>query len=425
MTKHIAERKKLLKRFTGFRRIIGDEISTLDPALIARLDRTVEALQAPVRVVIAGLADARHHALASSLCGTPLVTGENAVMACPSLLIRAGTEARTVTEVAGQERVFRGCVLDKLIEMDTQHPVTLVLPDLTLPHVELSVLPVYDSQDDRSRYLFDMIERSDALVWCSDAAQPWQPRERRLWFTVPDDLKSLSILAMSESEAQADTDDARTARDDKIEITKDEFAHTVTVSYDAQGKAQDVTALIAALAALVDEPILAEARALRTELDAIPIGGAVAATAGPAPALPPARQAAPSPDAVTATAPPAAPSPADMRLLLIRHASACMEAVENTTAADRGDVFDAMSALLTGAATALKGDVTLSRDHGPIAAQLDEANDLVNLLGYEGTALAVQEAADLVCQIATDILDRLPVTDAAEQTDATPFRKAS
>ena len=411
MMKHISERKKLLKRFKGFLTILGDDIDTLDPALLARLDITVAALKRPVRVVLAGLADARHHDLASRLCGTPLAPGSDTAMACPSLVIRAGNEPRTATSVAGRDRVFKGCVLDKLIDMGTQEQVTLDLPDLMMPHVELSVLPVYDTQDDRSRYLFDLVEQSDAIIWCSDAASPWQPKERRLWFTVPDDLKSLSILALTETEGQAEDAATKAARDEKIEFTEGEFAHTVSVQYDDDGFAKDVSALIGALAALVDEPVLIDARALRSELDKIPIGTA-APVAGPAPAL------TPMPQETTDPAP-------DLRTLISRNASACIEAVDGSTSADRGALFDAMNTLLSQVSDALKGTESLSRDHEAMALQVGEANDLVSLLSYEGTALAVQEAADLVCQIATEILDRLPMASADEQTDTTTLRKAS
>lgn len=412
MTKHIAERKKLLKRFKGFRTILGDDVANVDPALMARLDTTVESLERPVRVVLAGLSDARHHALASRLSGTPLASDDEAAMACPALLIRAGAEPRTATSVAGRDRVFKGCVLDKLIGMETQETVILDLPDVMLPHVELSVLPVYDTQDDRSRYLFDMVEQSDAIIWCSDAASPWQPRERRLWFTVPDDLKSLSVLALTGSEALAEDAGTKAAYDEKCEITDGEFAHTVSVRYDSDGFASDVSALIETLAAMLDEPVLVEARSLRSEIDKIPIGAAVPAP-GPAPVL-----AAPTPEG-TADAEP------DLRSLIARNASACIDAVAGSTPDNRGALFDAMTTLLSRTGDALKGGVSLSRDHDALAAQVSEANDLVNLLSYEGTALAVQEAADLVCQIAADVLDRLPLAAEDEQSDITILQKAS
>lgn len=414
MTKHIAERKKLLKRFKGFRTIVGDDPAMTDPTLMERLDAAVESLERPIRIVLAGLADARHHDLASQICGTPLTPDTEAAMACPALLIRAAAEPRTATSIAGRNRVFKGCVLDKLIGMGAQEPVSLQLPGLMAPHIELSVLPIYDTQDDRSRYLFDLVDKSDAIIWCSDAASPWQPRERRLWFTVPDDLKSHSILAMTFTGKQADDMDSKAAIEDKREITNGEFAHTVTIRYDEDVFAKDVLGLMDVIAAMVDEPVLAAARTLRSEIDTIPIG-----TITSAPSLPPVPTP-PSQDVIDTD-----PAPDDIRLMISRNANACIEAVARSTPDDRAVLFEAMTTLLSQTGDALKDGVKLSRDHDALGIQVSEANDLVSLLSYEGTALAVQEAADLVCQIAIDVLDRLPMAGNDEQIDTTTLRKAS
>ena len=401
MTTRIADRKKLLKRLKGFRALVGDGSATLDPALISRIDSTIAGLEGPVRITLAGPAGSNHYAIAALLAGTPLsVDGAP----CPTLELRAGAKARTVTVIEGRERIFNGCVLDKLLPLGPSEPIRLYVPAFAMPHVELTVLPAYAGNDDRSRYLLDMIDDTDAVIWCSDAASRWSPNERRLWFTVPDDLKSRAMLVLTGAERLEDDADAREAHEEKLEFVAEDFAEVLPVLGTSQ---ESAAALVEAICARTDGPVLKKARVLREEISTIPIG-----TDQVVPMPEPAPTRRKSTDPAT-----------EMRAAVAVAARDCAAAAE-MDGEGYAPVFGAMAALLDALRTPLSDGLRLDRDHDALCVQLTEASDLVVLLGYEETPEAAQEAAALVRQIATDILDRLPDAGDAAAPSGT-LREAS
>lgn len=429
MTTYIADRKKMLKRLTGFRTLQGDKIDRIDPALVTRLNDTINVLSTPVKITIAGLSDSQHHALTNLFAGTTLVAEGTAT--CPPLHLHHGTEARTSTTIGDQKRAFRGCVVEKLISLGAKEPIRVDVPTMLLPYAELSVLPAYETHDDQSGYLLDLIGESDVVIWCSNATTPWQPRERRLWFTVPDDIKERSILALTAAEHVAHDDEAREAYEAKCEFTAEEFAYHIPLAVGAmidaapkgairdqdRFKAVGGTLFLDTLVELTDGTLLEDAQALRVELDAIPIG-----TVQTPPSL--------DVEAAASTVEPESSEadPADtMRAKIISNARACIDTLKTGGDTDTAPLFDAMSTLLADMTASLRGDVQMARDHEALLGQLNEAGDLVSLLGYEGTASAAQEAVDLLRQITMDVIDRLPsVALSGENTPDQPeLRKAS
>ncbi len=418
MTTTKSERGKLLKRIRGFCSIMGDDLQGLDSELLTRIDETIRSLETPVHVVLAGLADSQHHALASTLVGAPLIETKGTIAKCPLLRVRMGSEPRTSTIVGDRSRTFRGCVIDKLVSVGATNPIEVELPTLPLSQLHLSILPTYEAQEDRAAYLLDLIGDSEIVVWCSNASTVWHPNERRLWFTVPDDLKARSILTLTHAQNLADDDSARTTCDEKREIVADDFAHIVTSE-----AADDISDLLDTLLKVMEgaeTALLDNARTLRDELSAIPLGS-IHATPIPIPAPTPA----PSTQEADASSDPAA----SLRTTLARDARACIAATESMTNSDSAAVFEAMATLLSGLSKTLKGGLTLHRDHEALMAEISEADDLIGLLSYEGGALAVQEAADLLRQIAVDVLDRLDPELAMDGTNAhsdeNELRKAS
>lgn len=391
MMTSITERKKLLKRLEGFRALIGDGIDALDPALVSRLDDTIAELKSPVRIVIAGLAAAHHHTLVSLLGGTTILRNDSNRAKCPPLTLRAGRAVRTGTLAAGRDRVFQGCVVDKLIDVGSTAPIRLDLPTMLIPHAEISVLPVYDGQEDKTQYLLDMVENVDAIVWCSDAGSRWSPNERRLWFIVPDDMKARSLLVLTGSERLEGNAEAQEARAEKEEFAADDFTRIVPVLTD---QAESVVVLIDALCTMTNGTLLDRARVLRKEISTIPIGTDQIV---PLPEPPP---------TPIETIDPAA----SLRAEIVAGAKACLVVAEADDP-DSAPVFEAMTALLGTMTAALSDGVHLTHDHDALVTELGEATDLVALLGFEETPQAMQEAADLVRQLGVDILDRLPMAN--------------
>jgi len=359
------EKQKLLKRLNAFCGMLGDDLKSLDAGLVARIDDTIRRLGTTTKVAIAGLSDSQHGGVAEFLIGDSLFRNAEEKEKCPSIQIRYGKEAKT-------------------------------------------------------HAIFGDTHDTESIVWCSNATAPWQPKERRLWFTVPDTLKDRSILALTGAENVAD-DDARAALNEKRAFVAEDFLHHTPIFIDAAkdarsgGKVTDPAqyassggeALLNQIVELVqakDAGLLEEARALRVELDKIPLGGSEPAPTVPLAPIAPV-------DQITA--------------FVLEKATECKAAVAECKNNDYAPVFEPMTDLLTGIQKAVSGDLKLDRDQALMVTQATEATELVGLLSYENNDKAAQEAADITFQIVTDLWSRLPNDAAADTPDIAEIEKFS
>ena len=403
------EQQKLLKRIKGFCAALGDELGNLDADLRQKIETSIAELEVPVRIAVAGLQDANHHAVCEVLTGAALLPKDSAAQTLPLLHIHHGDTPKTGATVAGKQRAFKGCVVDKVLSVNEGRRVDLTYPMAYFPNAVFSVLPAYDSEEDKNQFLFDLLDETDIIIWCSNAGTPWQPHERRLWFTVPDDIKTRSILAFTGLENVPEEVSKRYDLEATREIVADEFYSVMSVATDhgdgprpisaERLKASGGEALISILHKLMivsRRDALSAARALRTELDSIPLGSAAAP--------PPVDLA---PDAAASEASSVDDARGKLQSLLVDHARTCIEFAEGCSNDELSALFDAMNAMMADMTALLAKGLRLGRDHELMTAQCREAADLVTLLGYEGDRMAAQEAADLVKQIALDVWSRI------------------
>ena len=453
----LTEKQKLHKRLNAFRSMIGDGIKDLDSALVERINDTIRRLGSNSKVAIAGLSDSQHTSLAEFLVGEALFHNDDERQKCPTIQVRYGKEAKTHAIFGETRKTYPGLALSVALGGKVPDVIGLEVTNPVAAEIGFTILPAYQGDDSRGGYLINLLDDTESIIWCSSATTPWQPRERRLWFTVPDPLKERSILALTGAENVSD-DAARTALNEKRAFVADEFYHHTPIFVDAakgayvKGKVTDEAQFassggetlfnqITGLVQAKQSVLLEEARALRTELDKIPLGGAE-----PAPVVP-LSEAAPTVTAEPATpvvaTPPSATTPAaeeevveevvqetaspvdQLEALVLQHANLCKAGIAECTKTDYAPIFEPMTDLLSGIQKAIRGDLKLSRDHSTMVTQVEEASELVGLLSYENNEKAAQEAADVTRQIVTDIWSRLPNSAADTEPTTTEIEKFS
>ena len=408
-----AEKKKLLKRLKGFCAAMGDDLGTLDPALRARIDESILELSRPKKVAIAGLADARHHDLASFFVGVDLVSPDSMIEECPIIHIRHGAAEKTHAFIGEKTHELPGCQIDKVIATGKATKVDLELTTPITAEMNFSIMPVYDVQENRTNYLFELLNDVDVLIWCSNASEPWQSRERRLWFTIPDELKTRSILALTEADLVTG-DAAQAAFDKKCALLAEEFNSMSAISVDtareaapngnlvdpekfAESGGPEMLRGLLALLAAGSQDALDRARAVRLELDEIPLGGMTAAPVDPVPA--PMVKISNS----KKTTPDTPSAPISIETFLTENVATCIAAAEQSADGDYGDLFEQMDALLAGLIDHAAGELDNASDPESIRSQLKEARDLVGLLRYEKDEKAAHDAAAVVRQVSIDL----------------------
>ena len=401
------EKSKLLKRLKGFCGMMGDNLSSLDRDLVERLESTIERLEKSAKVVIAGISGSDHRRLAEFLVGADLFDADDETN-YPTIQIRHGAKPRTHAIIKQERTTLDGVNISALLSGTKTEAIGIELPNSVAERTEFAILPDYDDEHDRVRYLVDLIENTDAIIWCSDAATPWQPSERRVWFTIPDELKSRSILAMTGADKVSGAE-AQKANKEKRDVIVDEFSAISPINLDTakqatrdgvivdqagfiESGAQEILTRVLALIEAEQGTVIAEARALRAEIDEIPIGDVAAMPPMPTVELP--KDIDQSPRAA-------------IQRILLGGLTKCQAAVEEDGANDFTAVFEAMNALLT---DSLKGTQENLKDDPEcelIAAQIAEASELVGLLSYENNKTAAQEAADILRQIVTEMWRRV------------------
>lgn len=425
----LTEKQKLLKRLKAFCGMLGDDIESLDADLRTRLEDTIERLSAKRKIAIGGLSGSQHRDIGEFLLGETLFNSVKNVEDCPHIQVRYGKEPKTHAIFGETRKTYPGLSLSLALAGKTPDAIGLEVKNPLAADINFVILPAYDGDDSRAGYLVNLLDNTETIVWCSDATAPWQPKERRLWFTVPDSLKKRSILALTGAERLTD-DASRLALEEKREFVSDEFHFFSTISADvaksatksgtvtdaakfAESGGENLLKQVMSLLQSDQKDLLEQARAVRAEIDLIPLGGDQ-----PVPVAPLAETLEPTPSTPEDT----------LKASLLADSRRCVSAVGQCKANDFGPLFEEMNELLSNLSKAVRADVTFDRDQDLMVKQVDEAAELVGLLSYENNSKASQEAADTVRQISLDVLSRLSGENNASTrivSDSSELSKAS
>lgn len=420
----LTEKQKILKRLRAFCKMLGDGSITIDAALHSRIETTIQQLSTPTKVVLAGLSGARQYQLSEFFLGTALFDDSTQAKAYPPVRVRHGLQERTHSFYGNEQKAFDGIDLSLAMTGKCPDSIDLEMPNPIVSEIGFSILPAYDSGEDRSGYLITLLNDTEVIIWCSDAVTPWQPAERRLWFTVPDSLKQRSILALTGAEKLREPE-AQNHFEEKCALVSDEFRYLSTISVDLAKAAAPGGAIVDAqsfassggqallkqLMAMVQASqadVLASARQLRSELDKIPLGSVQPVPEQPAVA------AAPSPKSVASEL--SAPTPAArLRTFIQGGIKTCQTSLTASNGTDFTTLFEDVNDLIAGLIALSKDGVKLAQDHDLVIAQLREASELVGLLSYENTDRAALEAVEIAAQVTADCWHRIQANDADTQ----------
>jgi len=416
------EKQKLRKRLKSFCGMMGETLNTLDADLLKRLDETIDQLGKTTKIAIAGLSGSQHRGVGEFFVGEQLFASAEAANSCPAIEIRYGKTAQTEAIFGDTIKSYPGVSLSVALAGKKPDAIRLQLPHPIFAEIDFTILPAYDGDDNRAGYLVKLLNDTGVIIWCSDATKPWVPQERRLWFTVPDTLKERSILALTGVE-RLTTDAANDALAEKLEFISGEFNTSAKLFVDeantavhdgkvkdperfASSGGHDILNLVLKLVQMGQSEILTQARALRAEIDTIPIGDMSAAPAEPLAAL--------------ATSEPSAPvaetteTPHERAVrTLVESTKQCKAKQAESAEGDYSALFEQITAFLGDLSAQMGGDLALERDQELMESQIAEASELVGLLTYENNEKAAFEAADIFKQIVNDVWMRLPPASAS------------
>lgn len=410
------EQQKMLRRLSKFRAAIGEEFDLLDRALQAQVNERVKRLGRPVRVAIAGPGVADHHGLCEFLLGVNLFARTERETA-PLIRVLYGDKSQTVIHTASGDQVLGALRTHGLDGIEGLESVTLCVPLPIAQRIGFTIMPTYDGTYDRTRFLGELAEDNDIVVWATGASSPWSAQERRFWFTIPEELKRRSILAVCCDEPLDST-----ASQGAVDVTRDVAGHEVTVLSgicvadakaaapkgrvvdDEAFAASGGRALLGSLMGLVkqdQDELLSGTRDLLDELNKIPLGRTQAPPPMPAPA-------------------PVEKAPDDpLRALIVNSANRCESALK-LCSDDFAPMFAEIASALEDYARFAASSARRFADPDALAARIDEALELAMLLGHENTESAARDAVDLLAQISDDLLTH----DRSRTDDALPLATA-
>jgi len=427
----LTEKQKLRKRLKSFCGMMGDELNNLDPDLVSRLKDTVQRLEMPTKVAIAGLSTSQHRSVGEIFIGEQLFASNEEAQSCPKIEVCFGKEAKTEAIFGDTLKSYPGLSLSVALAGKKPTALRIHLPHPIFADIDFTILPAYDGDDNRAGFLVNLLDNTEVIVWCSDATDQWTPQERRLWFTVPDTLKERSVLALTNAE-QLTTDEAVASLEQKLEFVSGEFHTSAKVNVDqakasvrsggvidadqfASSGGQALLKHIMALVQIGQVDLMVQAKALRAEIDTIPIGAPQEA-----PALP-LSETLPTPTPAAAEL-----SPQDQaKKILLDGAKRCQSALSDCKPDNYSPMFDPLTDLLSTLSKTMKDGLTLDRDHKLMAKQIEEASALVGLLSYENNEKAAQEAAEILRQITLDFWLRMPSNSVGNTRNISEIDKVS
>ncbi len=437
----LTDKQKLHKRLTSFCTMMGEGMTGLDVPLQVRIRETIQHLGTTTKVVIAGLSASQHRGVGEFLAGGPFFSSHEEILKCPLIRISHGEKSATEAIFGTEIKKYPGVSVSVALAGKRPDTIQLHLPYDIFRNIDISILPAYDTEEQRSAYLVNLIENTEVVIWCSDAAQPWSPQERRLWFTVPDTLKERSILALTHT-GQDETKETQETLRKKLEIVSGEF-HTSAKMHVADAKAAVRSGKVIdrerfkssggygliqhalALVQISQKKLVDDAKALREELDQIPLGTVQGTPLQPLPdilqkpvtASPDLTEKTPS-DSAEPSVSVKDQTPAETIKIILRDgAQACREALSDSTGTrkDFSTIFGHADKMLSSLKATLSEADILDRDHVKIRTQITDIAELISLLSYENDENAARDAAAILHQISSDILLRLP-TQPAEAT---------
>ena len=426
-----SEKTSILDRLHSISDTFGDDKAVLTEEYRTRLASITSRLAAPARVVIAGPHGAEHGALAEFILGSVLFETPSDADIYPPIRVRYGNEPRTFALCGPSRRGFVGCRVDAAATTDNVAMIDLELPNGILSQLGFLVFAGYDGDEQKTQQLFQIFKMSDIVVWCSNASTPWSAHEARLWENVPERLKDRSLLALTGADLVA-TDQDRRVFDRKCDDAADDFQSMVSVSVTAARAAapngavidadgftasggQNVLKEILSMAKDHENDLMVQARTLHTELSELQEEDAkrqkIVKSQAAASDLTLLLSDDDDEDVDFFLDP---PTHAEVKEALEKNVAACKAALDEAAENGFAPVFQAMVELLDTLRGHLRAGLQLTAEHHQVAAQLDEAEELVGLLSYECDEKSATEAADIVRQVSTDFWSRLPRDQSAE-----------
>ncbi len=256
-------------------------------ALRQRVQRLALRIANPVRIAIVGLPGSGKSSLASFLAGQsyrPLKTGDGRNV---PVILRHGNRAESIAgwwtgvEISQKEIDFEAAVSHKpdYVEIRLPNPVLQYISFLDMPGID-----DWTAQKEQMRWV---ASRADALIWCTNAKNPWLDDEWQLWSLVPKRLQERSLLVATHLDVAPAGKSEQTISERLAMITRGNFHSVVGIStvqaldaapsgrvtdaaaWDASGGRATVGALLTVGRAVRQADIAAAGDLARTGFDAL------------------------------------------------------------------------------------------------------------------------------------------------------------
>jgi hypothetical protein len=271
----------------------------------------------------------------------------------------------------------------------------VVAPGPLLRHMELGLSSAPGAADDDPvPRLFRAATAAGAVLWVSSAARPWNDAETRLWSGLPGRVRDRSLLVLTDAE-RAVSEAGRPACERKLAAAAPFFRAVLPLSLDTARRAApggaivDAEAFAASGARALVAAVGRLVRDIRDDARTAPAPGPTPSSSGPA-----------------------------LRREIERACRTCMAALGQPGAAAAGILFPAIADILRRMASEAGDPARFGADGLPFVAAITEAADLVDLLAFEGDAIAVSTAASLFRQIAVEFLIRTGAPSAPRHVPA-------
>lgn len=168
--------------------------------LSAEAARLSALLRGPVRVALVGREDGGKADVLEFLVGTPILKGALRLSSRPPVIVAHRAEPALIAGWwDGRRTVHARSEVDSALAARPDY-LEFGLPTKTLEAFSFLVMPAGGEAELQRRNFKWLFPRSDMVLWCKPAREPWLQEEARLWGDAPSALRETSLYVATEAD---------------------------------------------------------------------------------------------------------------------------------------------------------------------------------------------------------------------------------
>jgi len=195
----LSQKMRLLDELTSSINKLSDARPEDTNAINARLlaEELHSKLSEPLKVALGGEFSSGKSTLTEMLLGEHVVETQAAASAAPTVIFKYSTEPGNFICVGDTKKSFSNFEELSEVELRDAKCIEIQLDLPVLKYFEIYDTPGTSDPTRDADQLVEIADQVDKIIWCTNATQAWRESERRMWESLPEEIKHQSTLVIT------------------------------------------------------------------------------------------------------------------------------------------------------------------------------------------------------------------------------------